>query len=44
MKFVTVRDLRNKPAQIRQSLSKEKDIDVYCEKFMKRRRIVPMLG
>ncbi|MDP2912247.1 MAG: type II toxin-antitoxin system Phd/YefM family antitoxin [Candidatus Omnitrophota bacterium] len=26
MKFVTVRDLRNKPAQIRQSLSKEKDI------------------
>jgi antitoxin (DNA-binding transcriptional repressor) of toxin-antitoxin stability system len=26
MKFVTVRDLRNKPAQVRQSLSKEKDI------------------
>lgn len=26
MKFVTVRDLRNKPGQIRQSLSKEKDI------------------
>lgn len=26
MRFVTVRDLRNKPAQIRQSLEKEKDI------------------
>ena len=26
MRFVTVRDLRNKPAQIRQSLLEEKDI------------------
>jgi antitoxin (DNA-binding transcriptional repressor) of toxin-antitoxin stability system len=26
MRFVTVRDLRNKPAQIRQSLEEEKDI------------------
>jgi len=26
MRFITVRDLRNKPAQIRQSLLKEKDI------------------
>lgn len=26
MRFVTVRDLRNKPAQIRRSLLKEKDI------------------
>lgn len=26
MRFVTVRDLRNKPAQVRQSLKKEKDI------------------
>lgn len=26
MQFVTVRDLRNKPAQIRQSLLKEKDM------------------
>ena len=25
-------------------LSKEKDIDVYCERFMKRRKIAPMLG
>lgn len=26
MRFVTVRDLRNKPAQVRQSLEEEKDI------------------
>lgn len=26
MRFITVRDLRNKPAQIRQTLLKEKDI------------------
>ncbi|MFH1646042.1 MAG: type II toxin-antitoxin system Phd/YefM family antitoxin [Candidatus Omnitrophota bacterium] len=26
MKFITVRDLRNKPAQVRQSIIKEKDV------------------
>ena len=26
MKFVTIRDLRNKPAQVRETLNKEKDL------------------